>query len=70
MNNLKSINYPCVMLEKIEGEHITVKSLTKFMVVKSQQDIDKNAKFFNQPVICHYYDIVDEALRLTNLINS
>ncbi|HXU25584.1 MAG TPA: hypothetical protein VN698_00015 [Bacteroidia bacterium] len=68
MENLKSINFPCVMLEKIEGAHVTVKSLTKFILVNSQADIDKKAKFFINPVICHYYAIVNEAKRIASLI--
>ncbi len=68
MNKPTSINFPCVMLEKIQGEHITVKSLTKFTIVNSQDEINQRSRFFNEPVICHYYSIVNEAKRINKMV--
>lgn len=67
MNKLNSINFPCVMLEKVEGEIFSEKHLTKFVLVHSQKEIDEKAKFFNHPVLCHYYNVVNEAIRISNL---
>ena len=66
---MTSINFPCIMLEKVTGEHITVKSLTKFTIVRSQKEIDQRKQFFINPTICHYYEIVNEAKRIENLLS-
>lgn len=67
---LQSINFPCVMLEHRHNEHITIKSLNKFTIVNSQEEINERSKFFNHPVICHYYEIVNEAQRINNLVQD
>lgn len=66
------INYPCVMLDKADtiGLSITEKNLlNKFSLIENEADFYEKSPFLNEPVICHYYSVVNEAIRLTKIVS-
>ena len=56
------------MMENQPNTHFTIKDLKKFAVIRSQHEIDTRKEYFKNPVLCHYYEVVNEALRLEKLI--
>jgi hypothetical protein len=67
---LTSINFPCVILERQKNKHFTINDLRIFSIVRNQKEIDHKKEYFRDPVICHYYAIVNEALRLEQILND
>ena len=62
------INYPCVMLEK--NEHLgVINSIenTKFTILYNYKDYSENLKLYNDPIIIHYYSVINEAVKLSGL---
>lgn len=65
---MKSLNFPCVMLEKENTIGVSVSEETlmnKFSLIISQKDLDEKVTHFKEPVLCHYYSVVNEAIRIT-----
>lgn len=66
------INYPCVMFEKSDttGKNLTEKDLcNKFVLITGEIHFHKMIEYFTTPVICHYYTVVNEAIRIENQVN-
>jgi hypothetical protein len=60
------------MLEKKDtiGTHVTIDSLTNnFALIKNQTDLNKMAKEFKEPVLCHYYAVVNKAIEYSSLFS-
>jgi hypothetical protein len=38
--------------------------LNSFVIIRQPKDIKKYLDRFNEPVLCHYYAIINEALRI------
>ena len=61
---MQSINFPCVMIESKKDTHYTIADLTRFAIIRDNEDLTKFGKLFIDPVITHYHTIVREALRI------
>lgn len=64
---MQSINYPCVMVEKqniAKGD-----PLNYFVIIKEAKQIKKYKNNFNEPLLCHHYSIINEALRIESHFN-
>jgi hypothetical protein len=73
MENVKSapINYPCVMFEKKDtiGISLTEKDLMKkFALINNVDEYFTKKASFENPVICHYYSVINEALRINKML--
>jgi hypothetical protein len=67
---LKSINFPCIMLERNDNVSFGIEHLTKFAICRSNAEIKDRAECFKNPVLCYYYTVVNEALRLEKLLTN
>lgn len=67
---LSSINFPCIMLERNDKVNFGVEHLTKFAICRSNTEITDRAEYFKNPVLCYYYEVVNEALRLEKIIKK
>lgn len=66
------LNFPCVMFEKIDtiGIHLTENNLLKkFTFIKNESDFNKMKLQFSEPVISHYYAVVNKAKEIEKLFN-
>jgi hypothetical protein len=61
-NKMQSINYPCVMVE--EQNMTKGNPLNSFVIIKEAKEIKKYLNRFNEPLLCHHYSIINEALRI------
>jgi hypothetical protein len=61
-NTMQSINYPCVMVE--EQNMTKGNPLNSFVIIRKAKEIKKYLSRFNEPLLCHHYSIINEALRI------
>lgn len=45
------------------------KPLTSFVIIKEAKEIKKYLSRFNEPLLCHHYSIINEALRIEASFN-
>ena len=64
---MNSINYPCVMIE--EQNMKKGNPLNSFVIIKEAKEIKKYLNRFNEPLLCHHYSIINEALRIESNFN-
>jgi hypothetical protein len=62
INTMQSINYPCVMVE--EQNMTKGNPLNSFVIIRKAKEIKKYLNRFNEPLLCHHYSIINEALRI------
>ena len=65
----KTINFPCVMLEKANTNDTFEKQFNQFSIIRNEKQLNERAKMFNEPVICHDYSVINEALRIEKHFN-
>jgi hypothetical protein len=69
------INYPCLLLERKDyinelTKNVNVVNLIKnkpFVILMREEDFNKKIKDFEEPIICHYYSVINEAVEFLNL---
>jgi hypothetical protein len=61
-NTMQSINYPCVMVE--EQNMTKGNPLNSFVIIRKAKEIKQYLNRFNEPLLCHHYSIINEALRI------
>jgi len=57
------------MLEKANTNDTFEKQFNKFSIIRNEKQLNERAKMFNEPVICHYYSVINEALRIEKHFN-
>ena len=63
------INYPCVMLEVSDFKNCHVSRIgdKKFNLIFSASEFKEKKEKFNNPFICSYHSIINEAVELLGL---